>query len=79
MNEKQRILLDRYTIALNRIASLQNDGYIVMVDHQTATSIFSKLRHRSNGNVVKLTCDLEHGTMVQVTNGKVVYSGSIQG
>lgn len=79
MTDKQLLLLHRYTIAMNRIAALQNDGYIVMVDHKTATSIFSKLRHCSNGNVVKLSCDLEHDTMTQVTNGKVVYSGIIQG
>lgn len=79
MNEKQRVLLSRYSVAMNRIASLQDDGYIVVVDHQTATSIFTKLRHRTNGNIVKVSCDLEHDTMTQVSNGDVVYCGNIQG
>lgn len=61
-----------------RIRSLVDDGYIEVIYTDMTYYIFAKLRHRANGNVVTITAYPHMDRMIQKTNGKVTYSGTIQ-
>lgn len=63
----------------HRIASMLEDGYVEMHYTDMTYFIFTKLRHRSNGNIVTLTAFPQSNRMMQKTNGRVVYDGPIQG
>lgn len=61
-----------------RIQSLVDDGYIEISYTDMTYFIFAKLRHKTNGNVVTINANPHSNKMVQKTNGKVTYSGTIQ-
>ena len=67
-----------FRIIDQRIRSLVDDGYIEVSYTDMTYFIFAKLRHRTNGNVVTITAYPHMDKMVQKTNGKVTYSGTIQ-
>lgn len=60
-----------------RIHALVEDGYLLKVIYWSPTSKFTKLVHRSNGNVITINANIMTDHMVQKTNGKVTYTGKI--
>lgn len=63
----------------HRIASMLEDGYVEVTYTDMTYFIFTKLRHRSNGNIVTITAFPQADRMMQKANGRVVYDGPIQG
>ena len=62
-----------------RVLSLLDDGFKVLFDVPNLNGVyFVKLQHVSNGNVVTITADCRKNYMVQRSNGRIVYTGSIQ-
>lgn len=67
------------TLFEHRVASMLEDGYVEVSYTDMTYFIFTKLRHRSNGNIVTLTAFPQADRMMQKANGRVVYDGPIQG
>ena len=60
-----------------RIHALVEDGYLLKFIYKAPTSQFTKLVHRSNGNVITIMANVMTDHMTQKTNGKVTYTGRI--
>lgn len=65
------------SILRQRVISLVQDNYTIMVKSENPSLYFYKLRHRTNGNVVIIRASVLEDFMAQTTNGKVTYSGII--
>lgn len=63
--------------AVRRVSNFLQDGYTIRVQSISATLCFWKLIH-SNGSVITLTVHPTLDLMLQKTNNKIVYYGSIQ-
>lgn len=61
------------SVIQERISSLLDDGYLIKFISTGQYSLFWKLVHCSNGNVITLTADVRKGRLIQKTNGKVVH------
>lgn len=57
-----------------RVRSLLEDGYVVIVSIDSADLLFCKLRHRSNGNRIVLNASPRLGYITQRTNHITTFS-----
>lgn len=64
-------------VVLERIKSLQRDGYLILFKSRTMTKTMYRLRHRSNGNFITLHVNYSTNNMQQWTNGVLVYNEKI--
>lgn len=67
-----------YRIIDQRVRSLVDDGYQVRVHSQLLEYEFFRLVHSYNGNCLVIRVWHHLNRMVQETNGKLTYSGTIQ-
>lgn len=68
----------RAHLAFERVLSLCRDGYYIRVKSVGDNLLFWKLLHRTNGNCVTITVIPSTNQMIQKSNGKIVYYGTIQ-
>lgn len=77
MNSRNLINANRLRVIQERVNALLDDNYQVIVQSYSMLTCFAKLRHRTNGNVIKIKADITINYLQQFTNDKLVHEGVI--
>lgn len=66
-------------VVTDKVATLIDDGYTIVVKSVSMSLVFYSLRHRKNGNKIVIKAYPKDNKFVQTTNGKVVAKGALIG
>lgn len=77
MNSRNLINANRLRVIQERVNALKDDNYQVIVQSYSMLTCFAKLRHRTNGNVIKIKAGIADNYLQQFTNDKLVHEGVI--